>query len=268
MRSKPAPWTALGLVAITAAILHAQQQNDPVIEAARKAADAFAQSVPDYIVKRTTTRYQGNRNVASGGKSFGPPETVGSWQKNDTVSGDVTAAHGAETYANIRVNGKLAKRLPSDGEWSSGEFAIILTGILSPKSAARFTNQRPDPIGNRPSWLYDFAVDQPHSGWHMEAAHKFYSPAYSGSIWIDTETAQVLRFAISARDMPAAFPMDAAETAVDYDFVPIGDEKYVLPTHSETVACARYRCFKNVTAFENYHKFEADTSITYDSGQK
>jgi len=276
MQSKPAQWTILGLAAITAAILYAGQPNDPVIEAARRAADAFAQSLPDYVVKRTTTRYLGTRRVASGGTSFfGSPETVRSWQKSDTVSGDVTAAHGTETYANIQVNGKLAKQLPGDGVWSSGEFSIILAGILSPKSAAQFTNQRPDPIGNRPSWHYDFAVDQTHSGWQLEASHVFgasfvqrWSPAYGGSIWIDAETGQVLRFAISAREVPAAFPMDAVETSVDYDFVPIGDEKYVLPTHSETVTCARYQCYKNVTVFQDYHKFGADTSIAYDSGQK
>ena len=63
-------------------MLHSQAPADPVIEAARKAADAFAQSLPDYIVKRATTRYKGNPQKRN-------------WQTRDTVSGDVAAAHGA-----------------------------------------------------------------------------------------------------------------------------------------------------------------------------
>jgi len=58
---------AAAIVAIAAA--QARQQpipdtdtrSDPVIAAARRAAADFGKSSPDYIVKRTTARYQGER---------------------------------------------------------------------------------------------------------------------------------------------------------------------------------------------------------------
>jgi hypothetical protein len=251
------------LVACAAVSMQAQPLADPMIVAAREAADAFAQSSPDYIVKRTTTRYQRHR--------------PNSWRVRDTVTADVTAERRTETYANIRVNGRPAKNLPSDGTWSDGEFSTMLVGILSPKSAALFTNRRPDPIRNRPSYRYDFSVDQEHSGWRMEAAHVpgtssvlRVSPAYSGSIWIDTQTGQTLRFEMSGRDVPVGFPLETVETAVDYDFVQVGNREYLLPAHSETVTCARAgnECYRNVTVFEEYRKFGADTSISFGDGAK
>ncbi len=112
------------------------QQSNPVIEGARVAAATFAQSLPDYIVKRTTTRYLGTRNRATD-----PAEYVHSWRTLDTVSGDVAAVHGKEVYSNITVNGKPREKLPAGGAWSTGEFSNNLLAVLAPEKAARFTHQ-------------------------------------------------------------------------------------------------------------------------------
>jgi hypothetical protein len=66
--------------------------------------------------------------------------------------------------------------------------------------------------------------------------------------------------------MPRSFPLDQVESSVDYDFVAIGDGKYLLPIHSEALSCARggSQCSRNVIEFRNYKKFTADTSITFD----
>ncbi len=127
----------LAVSAIAALAFAAQQPPDPVIEAARNAAVSYQQSLPDYIVKRTTIRYKGNRLdlKASAG-------AVDIWHTVDTVSGDVAAQHGKEVYSNIVLNGKPAKELPSRGAWSAGEFATALMAILPPERAAVFTHQR------------------------------------------------------------------------------------------------------------------------------
>jgi hypothetical protein len=91
-------------------------------------------------------------------------------------------------------------------------------------------------------------------------------PAYSGTIWIDKENFRVLRIELQAQTMPRSFPLDQVESAVDYDYVFIGDNKYLLPVHSEALSCARSssQCSRNVIEFRNYKKFSADTSITFD----
>jgi hypothetical protein len=106
----------------------------------------------------------------------------------------------------------------------------------------------------------------------MESEGQAYQPGYTGSIWIDKENFRVLRIELSARNLPGGFPMDQVESAVDYDYVSIGEDKYLLPIHSEALSCGRGTsgrgasgCTRNVIEFRNYRKFTADTSITFDA---
>ncbi len=206
-------------------------------------------------MKQFTTRYQ--TDSASRGKT--------SWQAIDIVTADVIAENGKESYKNILVNGKATKDVEKTGSWSEGEFASTLQAILSPTSDALFTGKRSTTIINRPAFRYDYSIEQPRSTWRVEAGGSSYRPAYGGAIWIDKETSRVLRIEMSARKMPRDFPLDSVESAVDYDFVLIGDKKYLLPTHSEALSCVRgtSECSRNVIDFRNYKKYGADTNITF-----
>ena len=77
----------------------------------------------------------------------------------------------------------------------------------------------------------------------------------------------MLRIEQSARDVPRSFPLDTIESAVDYDYVLIGGQKFLLPVHSENLMCDRgtSNCSRNVIDFRNYRKFGADSEITFDA---
>ncbi len=76
----------------------------------------------------------------------------------------------------------------------------------------------------------------------------------------------MLRIELSAQNLPRTFPLDTVESAVDYDYVVIGEGKYLLPAHSEALSCAHGAsgCTRNVIEFRNYKKFAADSNITFD----
>ena len=101
-----------------------------------------------------------------------------------------------------------------------------------------FHGKRATTIVNRAAFRYDFSVEQPNSHWHIESEGQSYQPGYTGSIWIDKENYRVLRIELSAQNMPRSFPLDQVESAVDYDYVLIGEGKYLLPVHSEALSCA------------------------------
>ena len=250
----------------------AQPPPDPVIEAARKAAAGFAELLPDYIVIRTTTRYTGSRKT-----SKSPASDAGNWEKTDTVSAQIAAVRGAaEADTNITVNGSAAKKLPTGGAWSAGEFSSVLLDVLAEKSSAVFTNPRIESIANRLAYCYYFAIDHSHSGWDLVFKEGQggtvirYAPAFHGTIWIDGITRQVLRLERSAPATPAFFPVGASDSAIDYDFVTIGAEKYCLPIHAEDISCMQggKRCFRNENIFRGYRKFRADTSVSFDGASK
>jgi hypothetical protein len=235
-----------------------QRPGDPIINSTRDAAFEFTDTLPNYVVKQYTTRYQ---TVAAQGNRT-------SWQALDVVTADVVAVGGKEEYKNILVNGKAPRdAIEKTGSWSTGEFATVLQGILAPQTDADFHNKRSTTIVNRPAFHYDYSVEQPNSMWHVYASSESYVPGYTGSIWIDKENFRVLRIEMSAVNMPRSFALDDVESAVDYDYVLIGDKKFLLPVHSEALSCVRgtSECTKNVIEFRNYKKFGADSSITFDT---
>ncbi|MGD1072478.1 MAG: hypothetical protein ABSB15_20325 [Bryobacteraceae bacterium] len=232
--------------------------GDPVIDQARQAAFEFIETLPNYVVKQYTTRYQ-SANVRGGRTT---------WQTLDVVSADVIEEDGTEKYKNILVNGRPpVQDVEKTGSWSRGEFSSMLQEVLSPITNADFHGKRAATIVNHPALRYDFSVEQPNSHWHVEVEGRSYMPAYSGTIWIDKENYRVLRIEMSAEHMPSTYPLDQVEWAVDYDYVFIGEGKYLLPVHSEALSCARStsQCTRNVIEFRNYKKFTADTSITFET---
>lgn len=230
--------------------------EDPVIAHAREEAFSFSETLPNYMVKQVTTRY--GTASARGGRT--------SWQAFDVVTADVISENGKETYTNVLINGKQPKdAVEKTGAWSTGEFSSVLQDIFSPDTDADFHNKRSTTIVNRAAFRYDFSVEQRNSHWDVHTASQTYTPAYSGAMWIDKTTSRVLRIEMAAAKIPQDFPLDTVESAVDYDFVLIGDGKYLLPVHSEALSCHRGTgdCSRNVIDFRNYKKFGAETSITF-----
>jgi hypothetical protein len=238
--------------------LQPTSNGDPFIDDTRDAAFSFTETLPNYVVKQYTTRYATVPNRS--GKA--------NWQIQDKVTADVIEENGTEKYKNILVNGKPPVRdVEKTGSWSRGEFSSMQLDVLSPLTSADFHDKRAATIVNRAAFRYEFSVEQRNSHWHMESGGQSYQPGYTGSIWIDKENHRVLRIEMSAQNMPREFPLDQVESAVDYDYVQIGDGKYLLPTHSDSLSCAHgaNNCTRNAIEFRDYKKFTADTSITFEA---
>jgi len=243
------------------------QQSDPIIETARAGAVHYSQSIPNYLVSRATVRYKAKpagKLVSLAG--------VFNWQQTDSVAAEVASQANREVYSDIRINGKPSKELPREGIWSNGEFSTLLDEVLNPAHRAVFKDREFDTAQARPAWRYHFEIDQKHSGWDMigDSPTSYervrIAPRYSGSIWIDRETGKVLRIEKSAQSVPRRFPLQLIESSTDYSLVPIGDTNYMLPVHTQTITCTRRDviCYKNETVFENYRKFDASATITYE----
>ena len=245
--------------------LSAQDPNatDPVISEARKAAAVFVGSLPKYLVKRTTTRSE----------NFHPAGSV--WQIVDIVTADIVTDHDNEVDMNIRLNGapSTEKQVDSAGSWAEGDFNGALQAILAPTSNALFAKKHATSIARRHAWRYEYSVEQAHSDWQLSysSAGKMVTlePAFGGTIWIDQDTSRVLSFEMAARNLPESFPFTKVEWTIDYDFVKVGNGSYLLPKHSETDNCERNisKCTRNVTEFQIYKEYVANTNISFDDGK-
>lgn len=234
-----------------------QSNDDPVIEKAREAAWQFSGALPNFFCQQVTTRYQSDH-----------PKT--GWDALDIVTADVAYEDGQETYKNIKVGSKVVNKKMEDieGTRSTGEFASILIDLLSPDTAAVFRRTGSDTIHGRPTWVYKFDVQREHSHWRIEAAAQLYYPAYTGSIWIDKQSARVMRIEQQARSMPLLFPFDTTESATEYDFIRLATpESFLLPVDAEVLSCVRGSsvCARNRIEFRNYRKFGAESSVTFEA---
>jgi hypothetical protein len=229
---------------------------DPFIEKARAAAESFSEKLPNYVCKEFMARFASSTHPAD-------------WRALDVVSSDLVYEDGRESYRNLAINGKAIKKAMEqlDGAWSTGEFGTMLRDVLSPATAADFRFSRESSVAGVRARVYSFQVERLNSHWHVQIASQSINPAYKGSIWIDPKNARVLRIEMQARALPVEFPADTVESAVDYEYIRIGAGEFLLPVHAEGLSCQRgtSNCSRNTIDFRNYHKYEADSSVTFEN---
>jgi hypothetical protein len=230
-------------------------QEDPLIVKATDAALEFTETLPNYVVQEMISRYQSERQPAD-------------WTPVDVVSMDLVYENHKEDYRNIKVNGKPVNKKMEElgGAWSSGEFGTILINLFAPASQTEFHARRDGRIAGVNARIYEFEVKRENSNWTVKMGAQTFVPGYGGSIWIDPKNGRVLRIEMQARGLPSQFPSDHVETALDYEYVRLGGtEQFLLPTHSENLACQRGTalCSKNSIDFRNYHKYSGESTIEF-----
>jgi hypothetical protein len=230
-------------------------QDDPVIQKAREAAASFAGTLPNFFCQQSTTRYQTD-NPKRG------------WDAIDVVTADVAYENGRESYKNIKIGNKVVGQSMDSipGARSTGEFSTLLEALMSPGTGAAFRKDGSETIRGRQAWIYKFEVKRERGNWRIEGNSQLYYPAYRGSVWIDKETARVLRIEQEGRNMPPLFQFDTVESSTDYDFVRLGTpEQFLLPVEAEVLSCERgtSNCSRNKIEFRNYRKFGAESSISF-----
>ena len=223
----------------------------PLIDRAREAALQFSHKLPNFICQEFMSRFT--------------QQGRGQKMPQDIVSAEIIYEDGQESYRNVKINNRPTdKRLQEiDGAWSTGEFASALMDLFHPASKARFSSGRPSTISGSRAQVYDFQVQRENSNWKMQVGSQTAIAAYTGSIWVDPNTARVLRIERQARNLPSDFPIDAVESAIDYSYVLIEGKSFLLPVHAESLGCQRGSsfCTHNVIDFRNYHQFKGDIKI-------
>lgn len=227
---------------------------DPVIEKARAQAEAFTENLPNFICRQMVARFESSEKPAN-------------WVALDLVEAEVAFKDGMESYQSIKINGKLLKKQAMSkldgGSWSMGEFGTVLRNIFERWSLTEFKYRKSETMNRIRSKVYRFHIEQSRSNWEARMAAVSYLPEYRGAMWVDEETFRVHRIEMEALNLPVSFPLDTLEMNIDYDMVRIGGQEYLLPVHSENLACMRgdLRCTWNKIDFRNYRRFSAESTL-------
>jgi hypothetical protein len=229
-------------------------KNDDLLDKTREWAMTFTNGLPNFLCRQSTTRY------IEQSRSEG-------FQPVDLVTAKVLYEEGREKYSEITVGGKRTNKsmMEIGGSTSTGEFASVLSGLFEDRARAEFKFLQSTTVGREPAAIYDFKVPLRNSNWTIVVGGQTLRPAYSGSVWIDKASAQVRRIEMQADNIPKDFPDDTIASAVDYEEVPLGTSKFLLPVHAENLSCQRGSsiCTKNAIDFRDYHKYTGESTIEY-----
>ena len=243
------------LFTITAdAPVKAAPGDDALIVRTKEWAQTFNQGLPNFLCEQEskTRSYEQSRSAG--------------WTAADVVTAKVLYDNGHEEYKDITVGGKRTNKsmMEIGGSTSTGEFASTLLSLLD-GNRAQFKFYQSTHLANEPASIYDFKVALPASAWTIMVGSQALMPAYSGSVWIDKNSAQIRRIEMQADNIPKDFPDDSIQMAVDYEPVRLGNSMYLLPVHAENLACQRGSsiCSKNEIDFRNYHKYAGESTIEY-----
>ena len=219
-----------------------------LIERARAAATSFAQKLPNYICQQTTARYNSSVIPVN-------------WVRQDVVSAALVYENGKEDYRDIAIDGKMQagmKMIDIRGNTSTGEFATVLLDVLHQSTGAVFKLRGPS--------TYEFQVPQARSHWTILTSRGSVTPAYRGTIQVDTDTARVLRLEWEAVNLPPDFMLASMQSSVEYDYVNLGPERFLVAKHSEAVLCYRASasCSRNVIDWKDYHLYQSESKVIFD----
>jgi hypothetical protein len=186
-------------------------------------------------------------------------------------------ANAGEEYKLLSVNGmpigdevKESKDYSKyvKGTTSSGvEYISALADIFKPDSQTEFKVVDTDTIQTRRTIVYEYSVKREFSKLSLSVGDTGNSTVAGsrGRLWIDRELDRVLRFEQIATEIPIDFPITAASSLIDYDWVSINEHKYLLPTHSEILLTTRQPKFvlqsRNDVRFKGYQKFGAELKV-------
>jgi hypothetical protein len=227
----------------------------PLLDQARYHAAEFMDDLPNFVVTQIVTR------------SVRTPKKK-DWQQQDKLEIELSyRAKTGEQFKLVRYNDKPTQMTYDQlkGATTTGEFGSILGALFSPQSQAEFKEVRRETFHGHQTVIYDFRVRKAFSSNTITDVNsgRTVTTAYSGSVWIDTESGRTLRIEQSSEDIQPGFSITLAKRAVEYDWTVIDGHRYLLPVYAEVILgndLKRYY-LRNVIELRNYHMFDTDLKI-------
>jgi hypothetical protein len=246
-----------------AAQLPGEKEAAGILAKAREANLAAVEEMPDFVVKQLIQRsaaYAGTNNFRN---------------LDRLVVAVSYRAEGKEEYKVLSVNGVLQNNPQSKNSYeetggtsSTGEFVTVLAKIFKTESETKFEIADTDLIRGRRAVVFYYSIERDKAKQTLIASGAFTDSTITGmkgKIWVDRENFRVLKIETEATEIPESFPIRSARRVIDYDWVTISDEKFLLPSLSDVRLTIREgkQVFesRNVIRFKEYQKYGSEVKI-------
>jgi hypothetical protein len=249
-----------------AAKLPNEKEAAEILEKTRKNTLTAVEEMPDFVVKQLV-----NRSAAYAGTN--------NWKPLDNIAIAVSYSEKeGEQYKVLAINGSPVNAEKGSnygglyGSTTAGEFVKNLKKVFESQSKTEFTVKETDLIRNQQAVVFEYKIDINNNkggGLGYEKYIAMSVPAGEvGKIWVDVKTFRVLRMEFKYTDIPQNFPIKAFQKSIDYDWIEIGGQKYLLPILSD----AKFTTLdnevllqdRNLIRFRNYQKYGTEVIILDD----
>jgi len=228
--------------------------------------------MPDFLVKQII-----KRSVAYGQTANWIPQdnltlAVG-YRANQGEEYKLLTVNGMPAAPDVQASGDYSKYVPKGASSSGVEYISALADVFKPESKTEFRVVDTDTIQTRRTVVYEYTIKKDYSQLTLSLADTGARAVVGsrGRLWIDRELDRVLRFEQIATEIPPDFPITAASSLIDYDWVAINERKYLLPTHSEILLTTVNPKFvlqsRNDVRFRSYQKFGAELKVVDEVGE-
>ena len=228
------------------------------IRNARVYALNYTAHLPDFLCNETVERF-----VENGGK--------GHWDKQDVLGVKLSYLDHAEEYRLMSLNGRpTMKNFESIlGARSEGEFGSMMLDVFIPNSHAEFQWDHWTHLRKRPIQVYSYRIKVETSHYKLVfgsgSVRDEVVVGLEGMVYLDSETNSIVRLTNRAVDIPIDFQVRQSVTVLDYAPQDVGGKQYVLPLHAEVRMGTGYIHTKNEVTFSGFHKFQGESTITFDT---
>ena len=249
----------------TGSVLPSEAEANQLLDRTREATLSAAKAMPDFIVKQLIRRSRAYGNTNNWIPQDNLTIAVG-YRANAGEEYKVLAVNGIPLSQEARQTRDYSKDVDAGATSSGVEYISAVAGVFSPQSQATFRLVDTDTVRDRRALVYEYEVKKANSQLTLRAGD--IAPVQVGSrgrIWIDRETNRVLRFEQIASEVPYDYPITAASSVIDYDWVTISEQRYMLPTHSEIRMTQANKNLmvqsRNEIRFRGYQKFGAELKV-------
>ena len=253
----------------TSAKLPSEAEAKELIDKARQNTLAAVEEMPDFVVKQRIKRsaaYAGTNNFRS---------------LDRLIVAVSYLSKGQEEYKVLSINGVIQDKPKSKSDYSevkgtssTGEFVSVLAKIFKRDSETKFELVDTDTIRGKRTVVFDYSIEKD------KAKQLLTSQGYvtdstitgvKGRIWIDCKDFRVLRVENIATEIPANFPIRSAQRIINYEWVKINEEIFLLPSLSDVRLTFRQdkNLFesRNLIHFKDYKKYGSEVIILDDDNE-
>jgi hypothetical protein len=224
-----------------------------VLDQASEYARDYIRRLPNFICTQVTRRY-----VDPSGLEF--------WQAQDTIVSKLSFFEQKEDYKVVLVNNRPMNTSMHGvgGTTTTGEFGTLLKDLFDAATGARFDWEKWATLRGKRAYVFSYRVPQERSKYTITYERtQSTTPGYTGLVYVDRDTMAIMRVTQDVLETPVGFPINQVRNVLDYDYIPIAGQTFVLPLKASTVSRMGRIMFKNDTEFRMYNRFGTESTITF-----